>query len=67
MFEGLFQLFGHVLFTGLVTLLGSSSVWGVASGTQQWATWSNNYRRTFKPTKPLKPKSKNYDKGRINI
>ena len=55
------MLLGHVLFTGGVTLLGLSCVWGVASRTQHWATWSNGYQRTFKPTKPLKPKSKNHD------
>ena len=41
----------------------SGCVWGVASGTQHWVTWFNGYRRTFKPTKPLKPKSKNHDNG----
>ena len=42
-------------------------VWGVVFGTQHWATWSNGYQRTFKPTKLLKPRSKNHDNGRINI
>ena len=52
---------------GGITLLGSSSFWGVAPRTQHWATWSNGYLRIFKPTKSLKPKSKNHDNGRINI
>ena len=66
-FGGLFWLFGHVLSTGLVTLLGPGSVWGVVSGTQYWATWSNSYRHIFKPTKPLKTKSKNHNNSQINI
>ena len=52
---------------GGITLLGSSSFLGVASETQHWATWSNDYQRIFKPEKPLKPKYKNHDNGRINI
>ena len=67
LFGDLFRLLSHMLSIGLVTLLGSGSVWGVASETQHWAMWSNGYRCTFKPTKPLKPKSKNHDNGRINI
>ena len=63
MFGGLFRLLGHVLSAGLVTLLGPSCVWGVAFGTQHWATWSNGYQHIFKPTEPLKPKSKNHDNG----
>ena len=56
-----FLLLDHVLSFGGVTLLGPGCVWGVASGTQHWAMWSNGYQRTFKPTKPLKPKYKNHD------
>ena len=66
-FKGLISELTHVLSVGLVTLLGSGCVQGVASGTQHWATWSNGYRRIFKPTKPLKPKSKNHDNGWINM
>ena len=66
-FGGLFRLFGHVLSTGLVTLLGPGSVWGVVSGTQYWAIWSNSYRHIFKLTKPLKTKSKNHNISQINI
>ena len=52
---------------GGMTLLGLGSVRGVVSRTQHWATWSNGYQRIFKPTKPLKSKSKNHDNSRINI
>ena len=61
LFGGLFQLPSHVWSVGGMTLLGRGFFWGVTSGTQHWATWSNGYRRTFKPTKPSKPKSKNHD------
>ena len=61
LFGGLFLVLNHVSFARGVTLLGLSCVWGVASRTQHWATWSNGCRRIFKPTKPLKPKSKNLD------
>ena len=58
----------HVWSVGRITLLGPGSFWGVASGTQHWATWSNGYRRIFfKPIKSLKLKSKNRDNGQINI
>ena len=66
-FGGLFSELTHVLSVGLVTLLGPGCVQGVASETQHWAMWSNGYRRIFKPTKPLKPKSKNDDNGWINM
>ena len=56
-----FHLLGHVLSVGGVTLLGPGCVWRVVSGTQYWATWSNDYWHTFKPTKPLKSKSKNHN------
>ena len=65
--RGPFRLPSHVWFVGGMTLLGPGSFWGVASGTQHWATWSNGYWRIFKPTKSLRPKSKNYDNGRINM
>ena len=67
LFGGLIRLPNYVWSVGGITLLGSGSFWGVASGTRHWATWSNDYRCIFKPTKPLKPKSKNHDNGRINI
>ena len=67
LFEGLFRLLGHVLFVGLVTLLGPGCVWGVMSETQHWATWSNGYQRIFRPTKSLMLKFKNHDNSRINI
>ena len=67
LFGSLFLLPSHVWSVGGMTLLGPSSFWGVASGTQHWVTWSNGYRCIFKPTKPLKPKSKNHDNGQINI
>ena len=57
------MLLGHMLSAGGVTLLGLSCVWGVVSRTQHWATWSNGYRRIFKPTKSLRLKSKNHDNG----
>ena len=60
-FGGLFLELGHVSSVGLVTLLGPGCVQEGASGTQHWATWSNGYWRIFKPTKPLKLKSKNHD------
>ena len=63
LFGSLFSELGHVLSARGVTLLGPGCVWGVAFGTQHWATWPNGYWHTFKPTKPLKPKSKNYDNG----
>ena len=67
LFRGLFQLLGHVLSTGLVILLDPGCVWGVVSGIQHWTTWSNGHRHTFKPTKPLKPKSNNHDNGWKNM
>ena len=67
LFKGFFSVLGHMSSAGGVTLLGLSCVWGVASKTQHWVTWSNGYRRNFKPIKPLKPKSKNHDNGWINI
>ena len=67
LFRSFFRLPSHVLSVGGMTLLGPGSFWGVASGTQHWATWSNDYRYIFKPTKLLKPKSKNHDNGQINI
>ena len=56
-FRGLSRLLGHVLSTGLVTLPGLGCVWGVTSGTQHWATWSNGYQRIFRFTKCIKPKT----------
>ena len=50
-----------------MTLLDPGSFWGVASGTQHWATWSNDYRYIFKPTKSLRPKSMNHDSGWVNM
>ena len=39
----------HVVFwKGDFAMLGL--VWGVVSGTQHWAMWSNGYWCTFKPT-----------------
>ena len=66
-FGGLFRLPSHVWSIEMMTVLGLGSVRGVVSGTQHWAMWSNGYWRFFKPTKPLKPKSKNHDNSRINI
>ena len=63
MFGGLFWMPSHVWSVGGITLLDLGFFWGVASGTQHWAMWSNGYQRTFKPTKPLKPKYKNHDNG----
>ena len=63
LFGDLFQLPNHVWSVGGMTLLGPGSFWGVASGTQYWVTWSNGYWHTFKPTKSLKPDSKNHDNG----
>ena len=63
MFGGLFRMPNHMWSVGGITLLGPSSFWGVAFGTQHWATWSNGYRHTFKPTRSLKPKYKNHDNG----
>ena len=60
-FGGLFRLPSHVWSVGGMTLLDPGSFWKVASGTQHWITWSNGYRRIFKPTKSLRPKSKNHD------
>ena len=61
LFGGLFSELDYVLSARGVTLLGPSCVWGVAFGTQHWATWSNGYQRTFKLTKPLKLNSNNHD------
>ena len=63
MFGGLFRMPNHMWSVGGITLLGPGSFWGVVFRTQHWATWSNGYRRTFKPTRSLKPKSKNHDNG----
>ena len=56
LFGGLFLMPSHVWSVGGIILLGPGSFWGVASGTQHWATWSNGYWRIFQAYKIIKAK-----------
>ena len=40
---GLFWMPSHMWFVWGIILLGLSSFWGIASGTQHWVMWSNGY------------------------